>query len=262
MKRARAENYLIRNMGYSDISPVICGQERCEPSHAFGPASREYYLLHFVVSGKGVFENPQGTYKVGASDCFLIKPHELTFYKADDKNPWHYIWIGFECKNENVLTDSTVIKSKQIAEVFRSVPNIAHMESGKEAYLCAKLWEIISILSEDEKPASHESQDYVEQAISCIETEYMMDISISQIAKRLSLDRSYFSTLFKKYTGVSPQQYLSDFRLEKAAELMTRYNYNVTQAALSTGYADVFSFSKMFKRKFGVSPIVYKKSQN
>lgn len=259
MARRHMENYLVTNMGYGGINPLTCGQERCIPSHRFGPASRDYYLLHFVVSGKGEFTADGITHQLKASDCFLIKPHELTTYQADEEHPWHYVWVGFECeKGDLCLVEHRIIKSKRLGEIFRKLPEVAHMQSGREAYLCSKLWEIVALLSSDDITHENKTQEYTRQAISCIETEYMMDISVAEIAARLNLDRSYFSTLFKKNTGVSPQQYLSDFRLNKAAQLMIEYDYTVTQAALSTGYPDVFNFSKMFKRKFGVSPAMHK----
>ena len=74
----------------------------------------------------------------------------------------------------------------------------------------------------------------------------------------MNLNRSYFSTLFRRKTGCSPQQYLTDYRMNKACELMTEHGCSPGEAALSTGYPDIFSFSRMFKKKFGLSPREYR----
>lgn len=259
MQKGYTDNFLINNMNYCGINPLLCGNEQCLPHHSFGPASREYYLLHFVVSGKGQFTADGVTHHLKAHDCFLIKPHEITFYIADEHDPWHYIWLGFECEIPDLnITQQRVMNSKKLSNIFLPLLDIPHMKGGKEAYLCSKIWEIVTLLSRDEAPSLNRSAEYVSQAISCIETEYMLDISVTELARRLNLDRSYFSTLFKKVMDMSPQKYLNNFRLEKAVKFMTEYDYTVTQAALSTGYSDVFSFSKMFKRHFGVSPAQYK----
>ena len=46
---------LLDNLHMADINPRICGVEACAPGHSFGPAVREYFLLHYVVRGKGIF---------------------------------------------------------------------------------------------------------------------------------------------------------------------------------------------------------------
>ena len=79
-----------------------------------------------------------------------------------------------------------------------------------------KLWQIFACLLE-ENPAE---QDYISQAIHCMKLEYADGITVAEIAKRLNLNRSYFSVLFKERTGQTPQDYLTALRMEKAIELM------------------------------------------
>lgn len=256
----KTENYLIANSGYRDVNPLVCGQQLCAPGHSFGPASREYFLLHYVVSGKGTLFADEREYRIRAGECFIIRPYELTLYTADGGDPWHYIWAGFTCGLDTaVLTSERVMVSARLGGIFRQMTDLRHMKSSRESFLCAKIWELLSVLQSLQAKDKEPLEDYVRIAVSCMESEYMMELSISSLAKRLNLNRSYFSTLFKKQTGVSPQRYLNDFRLEKAAKLLTDYGYSATEAAHSTGYPDVFAFSKMFKRKFGVSPSYYKK---
>ena len=82
----------------------------------------------------------------------------------------------------------------------------------------------------------------------------MQDVSISGLAARLGLNRSYFSTLFHQRTGLSPQQYLLRCRMEHARELLCSHAFTPGEAALAVGYPDIFAFSRMFKRYYGVSP--------
>ena len=73
----------------------------------------------------------------------------------------------------------------------------------------------------------------------------------------LNLNRSYFSELFREQMGVPPQTYLINLRLEKAAELLTVYGETPATAGVSVGYPDIYHFSKIFKRHFGLSPRQY-----
>ena len=101
--------------------------------------------------------------------------------------------------------------------------------------------------------------DYVDKALSYIHSEYVNAITVQDIANRLSLDRSYLSHIFKKRMGVAPGVYLRNYRLNRAAELMTVYGEKPSTAANSVGFDDIFHFSKSFKKQFGVSPREYKK---
>lgn len=87
--------YPLSNCALTPVNPVNVGFEHCRPRHAFGPAVRSYWLLHYIVSGCGVFRSGGKEYAVSAGECFVIHPGEVTRYEADRADPWHYIWIGF-----------------------------------------------------------------------------------------------------------------------------------------------------------------------
>ena len=86
---------LIEDKGFVDFSPCDAGKEDCMPSHRFGPHVRNYYLIHFVISGKGRYTTSRGEYTLGRGEAFLIKPGEVTVYEADAETPWTYVWVGF-----------------------------------------------------------------------------------------------------------------------------------------------------------------------
>lgn len=84
------------NQSLSGIPSIyFCGHEHCQPGHSFGPAVRPHYLIHVVLSGKGIFKHQGHTYSLKSGDSFLIKPMDSTYYEADRNNPWEYAWIGF-----------------------------------------------------------------------------------------------------------------------------------------------------------------------
>lgn len=255
---------LLSNRKFREINPIQAGWEQCLPGHSFGPAFRPFVLLHYVVSGQGTFSAGGRDYPLGPGQIFVIRPGEITYYQASQANPWHYIWIGFElglplpeALKQNVLT------LPQAGPIFAGIRELAQFREGREAALCGKLWEIFSLLEREaagEHTRHSRSTDvYVNQAKTYLETEYMRGVSIAGLAKQLNLDRSYFSKLFQKATGKSPQRYLTDLRLEKAAELLRSYGKTPGEAACAAGYPDVFSFSRMFKRRYGVSPREYQR---
>lgn len=252
---------LLRDYPFRDIKPLLCGEQKCKSGHAFGPAMRPYYLLHYIFSGQGVFKTSKGTYSVNQGDIFIIHPFEITYYEADQKEPWHYCWVGFELNLPiDTWLEEDVIALPQAEYLFKAIKESDLIETGREFYICSKIYELL-IQVEDRKRANKEMINvYIDQAKNYIMANYMKSITIEGLAEKLGLERSYFSNIFKKRIGKSPQAYLVEFRLNKAAELMGLYGYTPGEAAISVGYQDSFNFSKMFKKRFGVSPSEYRKN--
>ena len=237
---------------YQGLNPVQLGQERCDPCHSYGPAVRTHWLLHYVVSGCGRFTKNGMTHLVTPGETFVIAPYEETYYEADEHTPWHYIWLGFTGEPPCKL-DMAVLQKPELGDIFADALQCKGMNRGKSAFLAGKLWQIFSCLLEDNRL----EYDYINQAIHCMKLEYADGITVAEIAQRLNLSRSYFSTLFRERTGSTPQDYLTALRMEKAIELMTKYAMTPSVAAISTGYSDIYNFSRMFKRYTGMSPRAY-----
>ncbi len=249
---------IIMNQSFPGLNPRAFGYEACRPGHAFGPAVRTHWLLHYVESGFGTFTRDGITHTVGPGDIFVIPPYLETFYQADGVRPWSYVWVGFTLRDQELeeLFSSPVISCPEAGAIFNAMRLCRQYENGRSAYLAGCLWNLVSVLQEQGK----QKADYVDRALSCIHSEFASGITVQQIADRLNLDRSYFSTLFSGRMGISPRDYLRNYRMNKAAELMTVHGEKPSTAALSVGYEDLFHFSKAFKQHFGLSPRDYVKA--
>ena len=253
---------IIVNQGVITINPIICGEAFCEPEHCTFPESRPYYLIHYVINGEGEFARGNKIYKVKKGQLFVMRPNEVAYYKADKNNPWHYCWVGFNSSIDlsQVFSDD-VIDATEYEYIFTGLRESEHLESSKEIYICAKIYELVSLLSQRKIPNDICAYEYVLNAKNFIETNYSSEINVEMIAKHLNLNRSYLSTIFKRYMGKSPKQYIINYRLNKAAELIVVYNYKTKEAAEICGYPDRHNFSKIFRSRYGVSPMKYKQGE-
>ena len=77
-----------------ELSIFNCGLERCAPGQTWGPGIRDHYLIHLVVSGKGIFEVGGRTWEVSEGDLFFARPSQLIRYTADEQQPWEYSWVA------------------------------------------------------------------------------------------------------------------------------------------------------------------------
>ena len=86
---------------FMDLSLLQFGRSGCKSGYSFGPAARNHYLFHFILSGKGTLyaDNSSGTtetYKINANEGFMLFPDQVSTYIADNDDPWEYIWIEFD----------------------------------------------------------------------------------------------------------------------------------------------------------------------
>lgn len=253
------QDILISNQRLQDINPLIAGQQICTSGHEYGPQVRSYYLLHYIVSGKGVFISDGKQKEVVKGQIFVISPNQETWYKADNINPWHYRWIGFTSSLDlsSILTND-VVTAPECDYLFRLIAESNHIQYLKEYYICGKLYEILTLLAQKSNVGKNKTQQYAMIAKNYIEINYSdVDFRITTLADKLNLDRSYLAAIFKKHMKKSPQQYLQDIRLTKAAELLSYSQYTISEIATSCGYSDIYNFSRMFKRKFHIAPSQY-----
>ena len=252
------------NTGLKTIEARQCGMQKCQSGYSFGPFTRDFWLLHFVINGKGVFSNQNGSFPVKEDQIFVIRPYEITSYTADSEEPWTYVWIGFTTEQTPplrlILND--VLDAAPLRELFLSAFDRMDSELGEDTdaiqhYLCGTVWQIFGILKHGEERPHATAEGYVNAAESIMKYEFHTGITVSEVAKRLHIARTYFSEIFKARKGVSPKRYLDELRMEKAAELLLKHGINITATANSVGYPDVFAFSRAFKRYYKHSPTDY-----
>lgn len=274
---AEEQDLNIERLHLTDMEIHICGSQQCSRGHSYGPAVRDYFLIHYIQRGKGFFEVDGEKYKLKSGEGFVIWPHLLSYYQADQDNPWQYSWIGFTgLKAEDYLKEAGITKAKpffrtqnpkKTAAIFNEMTETGNLKKSKEIKLMGLLYLFFSELIENSdrklKKSTDLKQEYLKKAVNYIDRNYSRpNLKIADIASYLNLNRSYLWQIFNDLLNKAPQQYLIEFRMEKAALLLENYNLKVRSAALSVGYEDPFNFSKIFKKVMGKSPSYYKDGQS
>ncbi len=234
--------------GYRELNPLNCGFEACTPFHT-GFGLRDYYMIHYIESGCGTLYSEKGEYKISRGEAFIVKPHENARYIADGNDPWTYVWIGFNGELSKKLDSlpSPVIEISGTG--FTMIRAIKERSNTREEMAASALFMIYADIMSGRSSRPH----YVRRTADTINSLYMTDITVGGLAEGLGLDRHYLTRIFKENLGCSIQEYLITVRMEQAKKLLIQ-NYPVNLTAELVGYQDCFNFSKMFKKKFGISP--------
>lgn len=259
-----------------DLNVDHYGAEICDKNYSFGPTIRDNFVLHFIVDGKGKFTIDGKTIELGVGDMFILPKGKVTFYQADKKHPWTYLWVGFSgSKAESILSKTqlleqyfchSTLKSKVLDQIVKLTQfRDQKLDDITELQLIAELYKLLAFLIEEfpSKAMSDSSiliQNYIKQAKKIIHTQYGNPLKISDIAKKLNLNRSYLYKIFKEETGYSLKDYLIQIRMEKSADLLTSTTFHISEIANAVGFPDALAFSKAFKKHFGQSPSNYRKT--
>lgn len=257
-----------------DLYVCYWGKERCAPLHSFGPGVRDIYKIHFVHSGRGIVKVEGETFELTGGQAFLAYPERVIFYQADQDDPWTYSWIGF-CGDqvEEILGRTRLIPSapvfpmdtQMMPQLYEMLNEAEETAATRDLRLQALLHEFLTLLVElvpasgHASPAKAQAKDaYIHRCLDFLHSHYCEEITVGQLASIVGLDRKYLSSLFKRATGMPPQQYLLNYRMEKACALLRKGHYSIAEVARSVGYQDALLFSKMFKKTEGVSPTDYR----
>ncbi len=103
-------------------------------------------------------------------------------------------------------------------------------------------------------PGYPQKRELAEAMLTYINTHYMQDISLEVFSKDMYLSQVYLSKIFKEEIGTSPINYLIQKRLARAKELLEKTDLSIHAIAQQVGYADMYHFSKLFKKYYGFPP--------
>ena len=258
---------------FSDLYLCFCGLAKCEPNHSFGPGIRDNYIIHYITKGKGKYYVNNACYELSQGQGFLVEPHLQVFYQADKDDPWQYIWIGFNgTKAIQYLNDiglsSNHLKfqcnySEELKQIVHNMLKNNNFATSNQFLLESLLYSFFSILSKDIKtilPTNDNNNLYVKKAIEFIENNYTNNLKITDIAKYVCITRNYLYLLFRKHLNISPQEYLANYRITRAEQLLNTTTLSIETISNSCGYQDPLVFAKAFKAKKGFTPSQYRKS--
>lgn len=215
-------------------------------------------------------------YQIKSGQGFMIFPRQINTYIADPKLPWEYAWIEFDgLRAKEIISlaglspDRPVYhaSSRELRELMiEEMLYIVEHSSESPFHLIGHLYLFIDYLSRSAATMRLSSTGkvrdfYIKEALNYIEQNFQNDISVEGIAEFCGLNRTYFGRIFKEVIGRSPQEFLLNYRMAKAAELLKLTQLSIGDIGNAVGYPNQLHFSRAFKNVYGASPREWR-SQN
>jgi AraC-like DNA-binding protein len=247
---------------------IKCGKRTNAINHSFGPKSRNHTWLIFVKNGEGVLKTEGRTVEFHEHCVICTFPNcefEYTFSGNSD-----IIWICFDeafsiLPNHLGLHPHAPIKYIEdfsaVENAFDTIYSLSKSNFQSDQYrILSHFYALFALLADKTRELRIPDASYVNYAIRYFENNYMNDIYITDLSKTLGIESSYFSKIFRKKMGISPIEYLTRVRVDKAKQLLKFPPYSIKSIAAAVGFSDPLYFSKKFKKYTGMNPSEFAKT--
>lgn len=234
-----------------------------------------YYIV-FIANGHGVFESAlTEPAVVTAGTCFFLYPGVWHRYKPHANSGWEEYWIGFKGSYADELMSKgffdgkhPFIRSGNSADLLSAFGKLLSVvqesAAGYQQVMAGITVQVLGILyalSKQQAEQTGSTETLIAKAKFLLDDAADKCVDIEEMARNLPMGYSKFRKAFKSGTGDSPNQYHLNLRLGRAKELLTSTGLNINEVANQTGFNSVFYFSKIFKKKNGVSPKGFRKRE-
>lgn len=134
-------------------------------------------------------------------------------------------------------------------------------KTGYRQECMANLYRLLALLAKQQEAMIHPAKyGIIKDAVDFLHEHYTdPDFRTEKLAELSGITPRYFYILFSQKFNMSPKEYLTGLRMERAKELLADYKYNVSEISQQLGYSDVYHFSKIFKLKNSCSPLEYRR---
>jgi len=269
----------ITTAGYTkiDINQNYPPNNQHPESHTFnwdsGRILDGYYIV-FISSGSGLFESANTSIKhIKEGCCFLLFPGVWHRYKPDTNSGWEEYWVGFKgTYADNLMQKAftpndpfiTTGLNDNLSRLFHEL--LDWLQQAPVGYhqviagITLQMLGLIHAMAMDKAVSTSNTNRLVEEAKFLFRENIQEPDKIEDILKRLPVSYSKLRKDFKSITGLSPNQYQLNLRLDKVKELLANTSLSISEIAYQTGFESASYLSKIFKIKTGSSPKTYRQN--
>jgi len=261
--------------GYARIPPYASYPPRGHPrDHHFEWANGRIlseYALVYIASGRGVAEVAHRRRRpVESGHVLFITPGVWHRYRPDPVTGWTEYWVGFDGSIVRALhrngffherrwvyrlTDETValqLFHMMLSALRENRPALQQVLAGITLHLLGELYARNRAAGRSPRKAGATA---IQKALGIMQAR---PTDTSDIAREVGLSERTFRREFKRHTGLSPHQYCLQLRMTQARRWLTESSMSIKEIAADCGFQDVQYFSRLFKKKVGLSPAYFR----
>lgn len=257
------------------ISEVLLAANAVIPDHI-----QKCDEISYIISGEAIFYNDDKPQKVKAGDIHLIGKDEKHKIVVEKDSNFRYVCIGLEISSasasykvlDNIFHSGSITKIKAVDEIRTLVSLLMNELYTKSLFhedmvemlvmqiLTLIYRKIVLGINLDLKSADTPSSNAIYEIMRFIDSNLLTINNVEEIADELSYSKYYISHVFKEKTGLTVLNYITKRKIDIAVDLLKSNKLKMSEIAEKLNYESTQSFSKMFKKHIGMSPLKFKKS--
>ena len=232
--------------------------------------AKNEYAFWIILSGSLTIEYRQDKYLLSAGDVFFFYPQVL--YYASSSEGCSFFFVHFDAVLENnyqalhFYPFDGYYSNSRIKDSLNSLTDSIYSLHQKELFAELRIHgSLLLFLSHIMKMKYQEGAESsyfpansalarLQPVLIYINHHLAEPIYIQKLAYSINLSEKYFISFFKKTMGMTPASYITQVKMKKALEYLHEQNYSVKEVSALVGYADIYTFSKAFKKTYGISP--------
>ncbi len=251
---------------------LLCiGHYSCTSEYLVARQRYNSFLLLYTLQGEG--------YVLSGGEYLSVKPGCIAFidcyqahtYKAGE-NGWEMLWMhidGADIRNwyshlsrsgEPIVffLPSPFVIERTIWQLYESFVKKDPVNEARMSQMISNILTELYIARFANEPKTE--VDVLDEVLTYISTHIEQPISVQELAERAHLSPFHFSRVFKQNTGFPPYEYILARRIENAKYLLVTTDFSIKKVAVCCGFRSASSFCTHFKKRVGVSPLVYRRS--
>lgn len=230
----------------------------------------EHYSIWWIKQGSANLEVDGATHHLGPNGCVLVPPRSIAGLLpaapvAGNLQAYEFVFMSNEAAAALIGYVTTVfsVSGECVSGLYAVLDQWGAAHGLALLRLQVRFQELVTLLLEQrDRSSKFGVEREVEETIHYLHREYSKDIRIERLAEQTALSRWKYNDMFKKMTGKTPVQYLTELRIDRAKQLLIGSDQRLKEIAEQTGFRDEYYFSRRFKQAVGVSPTQFVRLQS
>lgn len=250
------------------FSVSMCGTSFCDGSYYIYREDSKVYVMEYVISGRGTVEENGRSSVTVAGDVYFLRRGRRHYYRSDAEDPWVKMWFNFKGEAVDSLCEcygigsENVFHAPELRPLFEEAIALGKSTGDYRAVsdgIAVIFMRILQALSRSERSSGGDG-GIAERLKTEIDemTDFRENLDI--ISGRLGCTKSHAIREFRAAYGTTPYEYMQERRFGIAKSLLRGSAMSITEISEKLGFYDVHYFSGSFKRRFGKTPLCYRRS--